>query len=185
MSILPRTHREVEQGSKSIKMASTSDLTEKALETFESLVTCTICMNPLMSPKTLICDHSFCKQCLADLLGAILKENDVLCPKKLWINNHGIECPTCGKTHCGLKSISNLRTSHVVTQVLDLHYENKGHPAPHPTSLQSDQCYCKDLATFVCSRYAIPSRQSMTLFDEISTIFGVQEDISFVVYCLF
>ena len=145
----------VEQGSKSIKMASTDDLTENGKELIENLVTCHVCMNPLMSPKTLICDHSFCKQCLADFLGAILTENDVLSPAEPWINNRWIECLTCRKTHYGLKSISDLRTSHVVTQVLDLHYENKGHLV---TSLQSEQCHCKkDLATFVCSRYLIPS----------------------------
>ena len=132
-------------------MASNGDLTEKSKEAMERLVTCPVCMDPLMFPKTLICDHSFCKQCLADILGTRIKENDTLSPEKLWID-HAIECPTCRKTHCGLKSISGLRTNQLITQVLDYYHKNK----EHRTSLQSERCCCEDLAMFACSRYLIP-----------------------------
>eukprot|EP00112_Aurelia_sp_Birch-Aquarium-sp1_P006040 Seg1675.3 transcript_id=Seg1675.3/GoldUCD/mRNA.D3Y31 product="E3 ubiquitin-protein ligase TRIM21" protein_id=Seg1675.3/GoldUCD/D3Y31 len=127
-------------------MASTGDLTEKGKESFESLVTCPICMNPLVSPKTLICDHSFCKQCLADIIGARLTEKDVLTPGELWI-----DCPTCRIRHCGLKSICDLRTNHIITQMLDFYYKNTERPA----SLQRGQCCCKDFAKFACLRYLI------------------------------
>ena len=132
-------------------MASIGDLTEKSKELLEGLVTCPVCMDPLTSPKTLICDHSFCKQCLADMLGARFKEKDTLFPEKLWID-HSIECPTCRKTHCGLKSISDLRTNQVVTQLSDYYHRNK----EHGTGLQSGQCCCGNLAMFACLRYLIP-----------------------------
>ena len=55
------------------------------INTLEQICSCVICLDRIQQPKTLVCEHSFCKECL----------------DKLVVINAGvarIECPSCRVT---------------------------------------------------------------------------------------
>ena len=57
--------------------------TSSALKTLEEQLTCAICLDIYINPKTLTCLHSFCQQCLKDL------------PLDPQGHNYFISCPIC------------------------------------------------------------------------------------------
>ena len=113
-----------------------------------SIVTCSICLDPYKEPKTLRCDHSFCKQCLANIVAAELVSGDMLVAKEL-----SIGCPNCMAEHNGFRSISEIKTSHVVTQILDFYRSTcidvEQASADEDVTICS---HCEKWAKFLCLR---------------------------------
>ena len=88
-------------------MDEVSDLTAS----FQKLCECAVCLETLHNPRTLKCEHSFCKECIDGI--AVFKSNDI-----------SITCPTC-KTEELVTNITDLKAVLVVKQMLDIVSKNK------------------------------------------------------------
>ena len=74
-------------------------------ETIESLVTCSICLEKMVDPRTLSCLHSFCKSCL----------------EHVEAYGRRLSCPLCREdTYLPRNGIEGLKRNFFVTQLLDL-----------------------------------------------------------------
>ena len=74
----------------------------------ESLLTCSICLEDMVGrqPRSLSCLHSYCHQCLKDLLG--------------FSHSHNLTCPTCKReTLIGKKGLKGLPVDFRVQQFAD------------------------------------------------------------------
>ena len=78
-------------------------------------VTCPICFEVLSTPKTLPCEHSYCMQCLA----SILKTRIVVKDDKIDLTELKIDCPTCKLEIKDFQSLSSLKTSRLVRDLVN------------------------------------------------------------------
>eukprot|EP00794_Sanderia_malayensis_P015230 gene15230-16805_t len=85
-------------------------------DTVSKLLECSICLECLSSPRTLPCEHSFCAQCLADLVkDQIIEDKDgIFAPKSLVI-----VCPNCNCKHKNIASVFSCKAALFVKQVVD------------------------------------------------------------------
>ena len=107
------------------------------------LLECTVCLDTIDVPKTLKCDHSFCKNCLADILKSKLLEDDVLQAPK---DRMHITCPNCKLDSEPFNSLGELKTHLFVNQLLDVHNDEIERETP------TTVCICKEKARFQCYR---------------------------------
>ena len=87
-------------------MASSSDFQRSLKEKIK----CKICNQQITNPRTLQCDHSFCKECLEDKI--IFSKNAV----------NKILCPVCKSDHLlqDGETVSDLKPKDHIIQVLKL-----------------------------------------------------------------
>lgn len=79
-------------------------------EKMAQILSCRICLERLVSPKTLTCDHIYCQTCLEDLF--VAGENKLI-------------CPVCRKDQCNVtkvEAIKDLPTNLYVKQSLEVLY---------------------------------------------------------------
>ena len=113
------------------------------------IITCSVCLDPYTEPKTLSCDHSFCKQCIAKIIRAQLVNRDgIFVAKEL-----SVECPNCKAKQGGFRTVSEMRTSHVITQVLDFYEETCviERPSSEATLVANCSC-CEKPSKWICLR---------------------------------
>ncbi|XP_078573674.1 E3 ubiquitin-protein ligase TRIM32-like [Branchiostoma floridae x Branchiostoma japonicum] len=111
-------------------------------------LTCSICLELFTRPKVLPCQHTFCQDCLQDLVG----------------KNKHLKCPNCRK-HIWLprKGVAGFRDNHLVTSLCErlqnqatLSGETREHVQPqsgnrcsfHPS--EEAKLYCKQCQSPVC-----------------------------------
>ena len=94
-------------------------------------------------PKTLKCGHSFCKNCLADILKSKLLKDDVLQAPK---DRMHITCPNCKLDSESFNSLGELKTHFLVNQLLDVHRDEIERQIPE------SNCICGEKARFQCYR---------------------------------
>ena len=73
----------------------------------QMILECAICNEILCNPQTLICEHSFCKECNDNITK--FKEDLVT-----------IKCPLCEKEEVVKGDLSNLKPPLVLRQLLDV-----------------------------------------------------------------
>ena len=73
----------------------------------QTILECAICNEILCNPRTLMCEHSFCKECIDNT--AKFKEDSIT-----------IKCPLCEKEDVLKGDLSNLKPPLVLKQLLDL-----------------------------------------------------------------
>ena len=71
---------------------------------------CAICYEQLSNPRTLSCEHSFCKECLEDLIPGFKEDGSA-----------EFVCPTCQKEHVlgAGETVHSLQTSLLLKQIID------------------------------------------------------------------
>ena len=79
---------------------------------FHKLCECAICLEFLNNPRTLQCEHSFCKECLDKIVNI---NEDCL----------SITCPTCQMQQFFQNGVQELRTSLIIKQMLDIINRNR------------------------------------------------------------
>eukprot|EP00794_Sanderia_malayensis_P015234 gene15234-16808_t len=86
------------------------------------LLECPICFERFSDPATLPCEHSFCKQCLAEILfRKLVNKNGEVVFNGDGSNLH-LVCPNCKKQHKVVKLINNsFKPSLLLKQLLDAH----------------------------------------------------------------
>ena len=104
------------------------------------LLECTLCFRTLDVPKTLKCDHSFCKNCLANILKSKLLKDDVLQAPK---DPMRIACPNCKQDSEAFSSLTDLKTHFLLNQLLDVHNDEIE---------EQTQCFCGERARLQCYR---------------------------------
>ena len=132
-----------EAGSEHCQEMANSQVQEGFRERAVKILECTVCLGTVDVPKTLKCGHSFCKNCLADILKSKLLKDDVLQAPE---DQMHIACPNCKEESEALKSLGELRTNFVINQLLDVHIEEI------EKQIQSPKCICGEKARFQCYR---------------------------------
>ena len=112
--------------------------------TVAKLLECPVCLEILKEPKTLVCDHSFCKICLADMIKSkyLDKSHTLNAPGML-----SIVCPICNGNSQEFSSLDDIRTSHIINQLLEAHNIDRGVEKDIPHT-----CNCAKVATVFCCR---------------------------------
>ena len=133
------------------KMASAS---------IESLITCSICFERFTAPKTLPCEHSFCSHCLARTVASSLVKNDVLDTSK----DITITCPICKDCVQGYQTISDIKNSLILKQLMDAHVaDNEGMGGPACNCKRDAKFQCLDCDTRLCECcFRIPDNSCIT-----------------------
>ena len=136
-----RSHFDVLRAKMATKTAGSDKLSK--------IITCSVCLDTYTEPKTLICDHSFCKQCVAKIIRAkLVNRDDIFVAKEL-----SIECPNCKTEHSGFRTVSEMKTSHVITQILDFYQETCAteRPSSEATCVANCSC-CEKPSKCICLR---------------------------------
>ena len=121
-------------------------------EKAEKILECPVCLDIIDVPVTLKCDHSFCKNCLADILKSKLLKDDVLQAPK---DPMHIDCPYCKQDSEEFNFVGELKTNFVLKQFLDAHAEEIEQQIPPP------KCICGEKAILQCYRWILISRNSL------------------------
>ena len=79
---------------------------------FQKLCECAVCLEVLNNPRTLHCEHSFCKECLDKV---ICINDDCLL----------ITCPTCQTQQFLRNGLQELKAGLLVRQMLDIINKNR------------------------------------------------------------
>ena len=110
------------------------------------LLECPICLEIFKEPKTLICNHSFCKSCLADIVRSkyLRKDQTLYAPETL-----SIVCPTCKGNSQEFRSLDDIGTLHIINELLEAHTQDEG-----VEKYKEHPCSCARVATVVCCRLA-------------------------------
>ena len=115
------------------------------VETVAEIVKCSLCSDFLREPKTLICHHSFCKRCLAVILISKCRRDEILLAPEMPIS---LPCPICKVDSRPFNSLDDLRTDHVINELLEAYTKDGG----VKRKVVSRRCGCKKLATVLCFR---------------------------------
>ena len=117
-------------------------------DTVKSILECAICIEELRDPKTLPCNHSFCKRCLADILKSkyVKKDGSLLTPTKAT----SIPCPTCKAQSQGFRSLDDINTMFIINQLLDAQMKERGE-----SQKVSLPCACGKIAKMCCYRLVL------------------------------
>ena len=112
----------------------------------ESLLECSVCLEPLNDPRTLPCFHSFCKVCLEKIVH--------IERKKAKSKIEDFNCPTCRSVY-NLKSnqeVADLSCSHFIRNMLEavqLQRQAK-HANCSKCNKQPASCRCLTCELFLC-----------------------------------
>ena len=126
-------------------MAETSSAPSDALKKLEEQLTCSICLDYYVSPKTLPCLHPFCQQCLERL------------PLDLQGKKQFILCPTCRTpTEVPEAGVAGFQVAFLINNLTEVHnLLKKGSGDQH---VLCDNCksdatrYCKQCTKFYCAK---------------------------------
>ena len=110
------------------------------------ILDCTLCLDIVNVPKTLRCGHSFCKNCLANVLKSKLLIDD-----RLRAPSHPmyIVCPLCKTDSVAFNSLADLKSNFLVNQLVDAYYYEMEQQIP-PSA-----CICGEKAKLQCYRLVI------------------------------
>lgn len=73
---------------------------------YDDLLECAVCNEILHNPRTLTCEHSFCKECVDNM--TIFKENRIM-----------LTCPLCDEEQFIETGLCNMKPSLLLKQMLD------------------------------------------------------------------
>ena len=126
-------------------MAKKSSTPSDALKKLEEQLTCPICLDDYTDPKTLLCLHSFCYQCLEGL------------PLDLQGGKHFLSCPTCRTpTELPEAGVAGFPIAFFINNLTEVHSLLKKVSGDRPTLC--DNCkksdatgYCKQCTKFSCT----------------------------------
>ena len=126
-------------------MAETSSAPSNALKKFEEQLTCSLCLDYYVNPKTLPCLHPFCQQCLEGL------------PLDLQGKKQFISCPTCRTpTEVPEAGIAGFPVAFLInnlTEVYSLMKKRSGDQQVSCDDCKSDATrYCKQCTKFYCAK---------------------------------
>ena len=124
-----------------MKMALSKE--PKSFRVKANLFDCPVCCCKINAPKVLKCGHSFCKNCLADILKSKLLKDDVLQAPE---NQMHIACPNCREESEAFSSLGDLKTNFFVNQLLDAYNDEMEQHIP-PSA-----CICGEQGVLQCYR---------------------------------
>ncbi|XP_065061596.1 tripartite motif-containing protein 42-like isoform X2 [Rhopilema esculentum] len=167
-----------------------------SMANIEEIITCGICLERMLNPRMLPCQHSFCLNCLASIFATkyIEKKTDghdvkVVFPDFLTENGTGkgitgfiMKCPTCnGETQCSLPFHSTVPKSLVVTQLLHtaspLQDDNKQLKCDFCQDLKTSLYECCECGKVICEK-CFNSAQGKACKEGSHFVFKRQNDLS-------
>ena len=87
------------------------------------LLQCPICLDTMKEQRSLNCNHSYCKTCLAEHLKTkYLNKDKILQVPPTPIS---IVCPTCGAKSKPFESLDEIGTSHIINELLVPHEKHE------------------------------------------------------------
>ena len=115
-------------------------------DTVNRLLQCPICLDTLKKPRSLSCNHSYCKKCLADHLKTkYLNKDKVLHVPPTPIC---IACPTCAAVNKPFNSLDEIGTSHIINELLEAHEKE----CYTEQEVLFPCCICKNTTNVQCLR---------------------------------
>ena len=128
-------------------MAKKASTSSDALKKLEKQLTCAICLNHYTDPKTLLCLHSFCHQCLEGLPLELQEENYCI-----------LSCPICRiPTELPEADVGRLPIAFLINNLTEIH--NLLKKVSGDQHVSCDNCkkrdafsYCKQCTKFFCAR---------------------------------
>ena len=117
-------------------------------DTVRSILECAICIEELQDPKTLPCNHSFCKRCLADFLKSKYAKKDGSLQKPTMTTS--ILCPKCKTSSKEFRSLDDIGTLHIINQLLEAQAKERGE-----RQKVSIPCACGKIAKMCCYRLVL------------------------------
>ena len=127
-------------------MAKKASTSSDALKKLEKQLTCPICLDHYTDPKTLLCLHSFCHQCLEGL------------PIELQEEKHILSCPICRTpTELPEAGVAGFPIAFLINNLTEIH--NLLKKVSGDQHVSCDNCkksdatsYCKQCTKFFCAR---------------------------------
>ena len=127
------------------KMAEKSSTPSDALKKLEEQLTCPICFHGYTDPKTLLCHHSFCHQCLEGL------------PRDLQGNKLFLSCPTCRTpTELPEAGVAGFPIAFFINNLTEVHsllkkVSGDQHVSCNNCKKSDATGYCKQCTKFYCT----------------------------------
>ena len=132
-----------------VKITWNNMATSESLRILEEQVKCPICLEIYNHPKSLKCQHAFCRDCIKGL------------PVEVKGGKRVIRCPSCRRSTTYPKGGSDaLPPSFHINTLMEL-YQSTGEPAPSGESDASTKCsqhdrllemYCEKCTALVCAK---------------------------------
>lgn len=94
-----------------LDISCTTQKQEIPIQRIKDICKCGLCLETYVDPKTLPCRHSFCSDCLENLVEFVDNSKTIR-----------IKCPTCQESHVKSQNftVSRLKTELTLVQMLDL-----------------------------------------------------------------
>ena len=150
-------------------MAEKSSASSDALRKLEEQLTCPICLDHYINPKTLPCFHPFCHQCLEGL------------PLDLQGKKHFLSCPTCRTpTELPEAGVVGFPVAFLINNLTEVHSLLK--KVSSDQHVLCDNCkksdatgYCKQCSKFYCAKCLSVHNDWVTFVDH--TVISLDEVI--------
>ena len=112
----------------------------------KGILCCPLCLDVMRDPKTLHCNHSYCKRCLADFVKCnyLKKDGSLQAPGMMRF----IVCPTCNTKSQGFRTLTEVTTNHIINTLLEAQRKDTGEGTNAISS-----CVCGKPAKAYCYRF--------------------------------